>query len=62
MNAKIKCLKCLDTIQSFDRHDFKWCSCGNVFIDGGFDYIRCGGPGFRDDSYEFIPEIKEEGE
>jgi hypothetical protein len=20
-----------------------WCSCGTIFVDGGNDYIRCGG-------------------
>ena len=54
MGAKIKCLKCLDIIQSFDRHDFKWCSCGNIFIDGGDDYVRYGGAALKDKSYEVI--------
>ena len=40
---KIKCLKCGDIIESMHRHDFKWCSCKSVFIDGGDDYTRCGG-------------------
>ncbi len=39
----IKCLKCDDEIYSLYRHDFKWCKCGAVAIDGGDDYIKiCG--------------------
>ena len=29
----IYCKRCLDTIESKDQHDFKWCSCGAVGID-----------------------------
>lgn len=40
---KIKCLKCGDEIESKYRHDFKYCKCGAVAIDGGNDYQRiCG--------------------
>lgn len=42
----ITCLRCKDFIFSRAGHDFHWCSCGAVAIDGGFDYIRiCGNPG-----------------
>lgn len=37
-----KCLKCNDEIESFHRHDFKHCSCGNIFVDGGLEYTRHG--------------------
>jgi len=43
----IKCPKCKDTIFSRARHDFRSCSCDNIFIDGGFDYIRVGGDGIE---------------
>ena len=56
--AKIKCLKCNGIIESFYRHDFKWCSCGNIFIDGGKDYLRYGGKALEDGSYEIIVEDK----
>jgi hypothetical protein len=36
----IKCPSCNDTIYSRARHDFRRCSCGEVAIDGGFDYIK----------------------
>jgi hypothetical protein len=31
----IMCKKCLETIESKHDHDFKYCSCGAVGIDGG---------------------------
>jgi hypothetical protein len=42
---RIRCRKCLDEIESFYTHDFKYCKCGSVFIDGGLDYCRYGYPG-----------------
>ena len=38
-----QCTKCGDVIESNHRHDFVWCSCGAIFIDGGHDYFRGGG-------------------
>ena len=44
-----KCLKCGDEVFSASRHDFKECSCGNIFVDGGMSYLR---HGFQDrDNY-----------
>ncbi len=37
---QIKCLKCGDIIESKTVHDFKWCSCKAVAVDGGTDYLR----------------------
>ncbi|MBR1603549.1 MAG: DUF1653 domain-containing protein [Synergistaceae bacterium] len=37
---KAKCNICGDIIESRHRHDFKTCSCGNVSVDGGLDYLR----------------------
>lgn len=37
---KIKCKKCSDIIESIHAHDFKWCSCGAVAVDGGREYLR----------------------
>lgn len=39
---RLQCLDCGDIIESFDRHDFKWCSCKMCFIDGGTEYVRYG--------------------
>jgi tRNA(Ile2) C34 agmatinyltransferase TiaS len=38
-----RCNKCGDEIESKDRHDFKRCRCGAIFVDGGHDYLRRGG-------------------
>lgn len=35
-----KCLGCGDELESVHRHDFKFCSCGALAVDGGKDYIR----------------------
>lgn len=35
-----QCLKCKDVIQSNSVHDYVTCSCGNLSIDGGQDYLR----------------------
>ena len=37
-----ECRKCGDVIESTHRHDFKFCKCGEIFVDGGRDYIRRG--------------------
>lgn len=36
------CLQCNQEIESRHRHDFVRCQCGNVFVDGGKDYLRRG--------------------
>lgn len=41
--GKIKCLDCLDVIESTHRHDFVRCKCGESFVDGGDAYLRVGG-------------------
>lgn len=54
VNAQ-KCLMCGDVIYSRARHDFHYCSCGNVFVDGGpvfnsdknADYSRVGAFSFN---------------
>ncbi len=40
IESAIKCKLCGDTIYSRTRHDFRWCSCKSIAIDGGFDYCR----------------------
>lgn len=40
---KIQCNKCGDIIESKTVHDFKFCKCGAVAVDGGLEYLRrCG--------------------
>ena len=37
-----QCALCEDIIESTYVHDFKSCSCGEIFVDGGLDYLRFG--------------------
>lgn len=37
---RIKCKKCGNIIESTNVHDFKWCSCKSVAVDGGREYLR----------------------
>ena len=37
---QIRCNKCGDEPYSANRHDFKYCKCGAVAVDGGMDYLR----------------------
>ena len=40
---KIRCNKCGYIIESVSDHDFEFCKCGAVAVDGGHDYLRrCG--------------------
>lgn len=39
INAAV-CKKCGDYIRSKNRHDFKYCKCGAVAVDGGSWYAR----------------------
>ena len=58
----IKCLKCNDIIESKHQHDFKWCECKSVFVDGGLTYRRIGGDlSMIEDMSEYI-EIDEVAE
>ena len=53
---KIKCNVCGDVIESKYRHDFQTCSCGNVSVDGGLDYMRRVYKGDQD-SYTELSEL-----
>lgn len=39
---KAQCKKCGDIVESKHRHDFVHCKCGEIFVDGGKDYLRRG--------------------
>lgn len=57
----VRCTRCGDVIESVHRHDFKWCSCGTVAVDGGHDYLRrC----FKDSPADFedLSEYVEDGD
>jgi len=36
----VRCEICGDFVWSRHTHDMRWCSCGNVAIDGGRDYNK----------------------
>jgi hypothetical protein len=38
-----KCTKCGDTPISTHRHDYVECSCGNIAVDGGMEYLKRSG-------------------
>jgi predicted RNA-binding Zn-ribbon protein involved in translation (DUF1610 family) len=40
----LQCLKCSDIIESVHRHDFVYCSCKNIAVDGGKNYLKRVGP------------------
>ena len=48
LSNKIQCKHCGDVIESFHQHDFKFCSCGAVAVDGGTSYLRRLGADFID--------------
>lgn len=49
-----RCMLCNDVIESRSRHDFKWCKCGAIAVDGGKDYLRRAG------NMDAIDELSEE--
>ena len=53
---KIKCNLCNDIIESTSVHDFKFCKCGAIAVDGGHDYLkRCG----NRENWEELSEFEE---
>lgn len=57
----VRCRLCGDVIESKHRHDYVTCSCGNVSVDGGFEYLR---RGYKDgiESLEELSECEEDDE
>ena len=57
----LECLKCGDVIQSKHRHDFRWCKCKAIAVDGGDDYARFLGMSWKmlkaQNEQQAIPEI-----
>ena len=43
-----KCRQCGDIVVSRYRHDFVYCKCGAIFVDGGNDYHRMGASNLED--------------
>jgi hypothetical protein len=42
----MKCTKCGDVIYSRAHHDFHWCNCKSIAIDGGREYTKMTGVDF----------------
>jgi len=38
----VHCLSCNDIVYSRAQHDFRRCSCGCIFVDGGRSYFKYG--------------------
>ncbi len=43
LSNQIKCLNCGDEPFSAHRHDFRYCECGTVAVDGGMEYLKRSG-------------------
>jgi len=58
---RVKCLHCNDIITSIHRHDFKYCKCGKIAVDGGSWYLKRSGDlkNYEDMSVEY-KDVKEE--
>lgn len=54
---RARCKKCGDIIESRHGHDFVWCKCGTIAVDGDHLYLkRCF---YADDPDEVIEELSE---
>lgn len=54
----IRCKHCGDVIESKHVHDFKFCKCGAVAVDGGLDYCKRSFKNSPDD-FEELSEFEE---
>lgn len=65
MKNRAKCKLCQDIIESFHRHDYVTCKCGEISVDGGLDYFKCGAKEWKnflrvdDEGNEIEIQIKE---
>lgn len=53
-----RCKNCDDVIVSKHRHDFVWCKCRALAVDGGLDYAKRVG---RLNGFEDLNEYTEDG-
>lgn len=40
LSNKIRCNLCGDEIESTSTHNFRFCKCNSVAVDGGLDYLK----------------------
>ena len=58
---KIECKNCGDIIESKNVHNFVQCTCENVAVDGGKEYLKRTFPnGKPEDWYEELSTFEEE--
>lgn len=57
LRNRAQCKRCGDIIESFHAHDFKWCICEAIFVDGGLDYLYRGAVNF--DEFIELSEVEE---
>jgi len=68
MKNRAKCKLCQSIIESFHRHDYVTCKCGEIAVDGGLDYWRCSAKNWDnflridDQGNEIVPVIKDKEE
>lgn len=60
MGHKVRCTFCGFELVSQHRHDFKYCGCGRIAVDGGNDYLKTSGSSehieiYSDEHGGFIP-------
>lgn len=67
MRNRAKCKLCKDVLESFHKHDYVVCSCGEIGIDGGDYYFKSSARDYKnflrlDDNDNEIPvTLKDEG-
>lgn len=54
---RVRCKSCQSVIESKHRHDFVWCACKSIAVDGGRDYLKRVG---NLDNFEELSETDED--
>lgn len=68
MRNRAKCKICKEIIESFHRHDYVTCKCGEISVNGGTDYCKASARDYAnflrvaDDGTEIIPKVIEKSE
>lgn len=61
ISNKIQCKYCNEIIESKHVHDFRYCKCKKVYVDGGLQYAKRGFPKWPpEEHYIELSEYKEE--
>lgn len=66
MRNRAKCKLCSDILESFHRHDYVTCKCGEIAIDGGNDYLKCSARDWvnllriDDEGNEIVPKVSDD--